>query len=398
MIKSVTLTKAIALLALGSFFIACKKDSIETKTSLRASVDYAKVTPDLNYNESNTLFVDATGKTTISLGDGNNRFKALAALNTYNGLALKNTQPLSAAVMKNLYSNTGSPFTADMHADFAQLNSSGVQLRNVTASSFSAAAAEDVRLKMESHFTDMAAISNSAGTLAFKGTPGFLLNGTSKYLVDAKGIETAQIIQKSLIGAFQVDYIVNVLLGKGLQADNNTLVSGKNYTQLEHNWDEAYATLTLNPIFLKDATDVSKSPNAPESFLGSYVWEYNKANYSKIHAAFLKGRAAIVNNDATEYNAQATFIKTQLQLAVANAALGYLEKWKTGLTDGARAHAIGEGLGFIYSLRFASSFGADAKFSDDILTALISSPNGFWDLTAAKINTASDAIKAKFKL
>jgi len=46
-------------------------------------------------------------------------------------------------------------------------------------------------------------------------------------LVDAKGIETNQIIQKSLIGALQYDYIGNVLLTKGLDADNSKLVTGK---------------------------------------------------------------------------------------------------------------------------------------------------------------------------
>ncbi|MHB1178213.1 MAG: DUF4856 domain-containing protein [Daejeonella sp.] len=393
-----TLRKAILFLAIASTFMACKKDDNDTKPSLRPSIDYAKLTDTVSYSKGNKLFVDAGGKTTIDLSSGNNRYKSLAALNTYNSLALKNTQKLDASVLKNLYSNTGNPFTSAVHADYAALNSSGVQLRNVTAFSWPVSAAEAVRAKIESDLEEMAAISNSVSILASKGTAGYLPNGTGKNLVNAKGIETAQVIQKSLIGAYQLDYIANVHLNKGLEADNNTLVSGKDYTQLEHNWDEAYATLTLNPIFLAGATDAAKSPNAQESFLGSYVWEFNKANYAKIHAAFLKGRAAVVNNDVSEYKTQAKFIRTQLELSIAKAALGYLDKWKTSTTDGARAHAMGEGLGFIYSLRFASSFGADAKFSDDILAALISSPNGFWDLTAAKINTASDAIKAKFSL
>jgi hypothetical protein len=42
--------------------------------------------------------------------------------------------------------------------------------------------------------------------------------------------------------------------------------------------------------------------------------------------------------------------------------------------------------------------GGDAAFSDNLITGLVGSTNGFWDLDAAKINTASDAIKAKFGL
>lgn len=388
---------AVIFLAMASAFVACK-ESGDMDPSLRPAISYSKLTDTVSYSKGNKLFVDASGQSTVDLTAGNNRYKTLIAMNTYNGLALKNNQVLSADVLSKIYSNTGSPFTLAMHPDFAALNASGVQVRNTTASSWPATAAEVVRVKIESYFTDMATISNSVSNVAGNGTAGYLLNGTTKYLVDAKGIETAQIIQKGLIGAYQMDYIANVLLGKGLEADNTTLLLGKNYTRLEHNWDEAYATLTLNPIFLKDATDAAKSPNVPESFLGSYVWEYNKANYSKIHAAFLKGRAAVVNNDAAEYKAQAAFIRKELELSIARASLGYLAKWGTSTNDGARAHAMAEGLGFIYSLRFANTFGADAKFSDDILSALISSPNGFWDLTPGKINAASDAIKAKFSL
>jgi len=197
-----------------------------------------------------------------------------------------------------------------------------------------------------------------------------------------------------LIGALQLDYIGNVLLNEGLNADNSALVEGKNYTQLEHNWDEAYGLLTLNPIYLLNSTNEEKGTT--EFGAGSYIWEYNKANYAKIFPAFLKGRAAIVNNDMAELQAQATFIRTEFEKAIASAALGYLEKWKTGTTDGARAHAIGEGLGFIYSLRFATVHNVDAAFSDGILDDLVGSANGFWDLDATKINTASDAIKDKF--
>ena len=89
-----------------------------------------------------------------------------------------------------------------------------------------------------------------------------------------------------------------------------------------------------------------------------------------------------------------------MEKAIASAALGYLgPKYVNAQTEAARVHAIGEGLGFIYSLRFATINGADATFSDNILKALIlDAPNGYWDLTPSKISAASDAIKAKFKL
>ena len=131
--------------------------------------------------------------------------------------------------------------------------------------------------------------------------------------------------------------------------------------------------------------------------MGSYAWEYNKEAYPKFHLAFLKGRAAIVNNDRVVLKQQALYIRTELENTMANAALGYLGKWKTGTTDAARAHAIGEGMGFIYALRFCNLHGGNSAFSDKILDDLIySSPNGFWDLTNDKVNAAIAAIESKF--
>ena len=391
---------ALAVFLGAALFTACKKDKTSpAKQSLRPAINYSRLLDtSLKYNNTNTLFVDGSNASTIDLTTGNFRYRAFQGINTYNNLW--KTQTLDATVMKNMFANTGSPFTAITNpppADFAALNASGVQLRNVTASSLPAAEAEAVRVKIEADFTELARISAFRDIPASEGVAGYVTNAAaSRTLVDEKGFELTQVIQKGLIGAFDLDYISNVLLNTGLDADNYTLVSGKNYTKLEQNWDEAYATLTLNPVYLKGSTDVVRG--TAESFIGSYIWEYNKANYANIFPAFLKGRAAIVNNDATEYKTQALFIRTQMEKAIAGAALGYLGKWKLGTDEGTRAHAIGEGLGFIYSLRFAKIHGANAAFSDAILSALVGSEGGYWDLTNDKINAAEAAIKAKFGL
>lgn len=369
---------------------SCDKSNDELP-DLRTKIDYAKVTATTPYK---SLFIDSKGDTTVDLTSGNHRYKQFQALNYYLGAAIRDTKALDATLMKNMYANSSSPFTdiTSLSITGATLNTSGVQLRSITASTKATTEAETNRTRIEGLFGEMATASKAVAATASKGVAGKL--GT--YLVDAKGIEIAQIIQKSLIGAAQIDYICNNLLDKGLDADNKTLVSGKKYSQLEHNWDEAYGFLTLNPVYLIGSTDATRGTS--ESFLGSYIWEYNKTSYAKIYPAFLKGRVAIVNNDKAELKTQATFIRTEAEKAIAAAAVGYLAKWKTSTTDAARVHAIGEGLGFIYSLRYCAINGADAKFSDDILNNLINSSNGFWDLTNDKINTASDAITAKFKL
>lgn len=371
---------------LGVLFLAgissCSKT--EDVAPLRTKIDYATLTATTPYS---TPFVDGSGKTTVDLSNGNNRYKMFQALNTYISSSISGNKVMDATVMKNMFANTGNPF-----ADSTKLNTSGVQLRNTVASSWTTAEAEAVRVNFEATFTAIAEASKSLTATAANGKAG----KAGTYLVDGKGIELIQIFQKSMIGALQYDYIGNVLLTKGLDADNSTLVPGKTYSQLEQNWDEAYGILTLNPIFLNGSTDAVRGTT--EFALGSYVWEYNKAAYAKIYPAFLKGRAAIVNNDKAELKVQADFIKAELEKAIAASALGYLGKYTSGTTDPVRIHAIGEGLGFIYSLRFATVNGGTAKFSDDIIAGLVGSSGGFWDLTPAKINAASDAIKAKFKL
>lgn len=372
-------------------------DSDDEAPKLRPSIDYATLDADTAYAK---FFVDATGVSTVDLTEGNTLHKMFQALNYHSTSSVSANEEIDADVLKDMFSNTRDPFydiqTNTISVKGADLNGSNLQLKNVVASSLQGTQAEAVRTKIESDFEAIAAASEFLDSTASQGEAGKLGN----YLVDEKGIEIAQIIQKSLIGALQLDYIGNVLLDEGLDADNTKLVDGKNYTQLEHNWDIAYGLLTLNPVYLKGSTDDKRGTT--EFGAGSYLWEYNKANYAKIYPSFLKGRTAIVNNDEVEIKGQATFIRTEFEKAIAGAALGYLGKWKsadpTAAGDPARAHAIGEGLGFIYSLRFAEIHGGDAAFSDGIISDLIDSPNGFWDLDAAKINAAEEAIREKFNL
>ncbi|MEX2233541.1 MAG: DUF4856 domain-containing protein [Cyclobacteriaceae bacterium] len=370
---------------------SCEEDN-ETP-SLRAKFDYATLTPLTPYTST---FVDASGSTTVNLFEGNTRYIMFYAINNYMTSRISANEQIEAIKLKNMFSNTGSPFddisTGSVLVDGEVLNTSGVQLRNVVAFSKPATQAEAERAALKSNFEQIEEASNHILETASAGQAGKL--GTR--LVDAKGIELAQVIQKSLIGALQLDYIGNVLMEEGLNADNTRVVGDKNYTELEHNWDIAYGLLTLNPVYLEGSTDGSRGTF--EFGAGSYIWEYNKGSYADIHPAFLKGRAAIVNNDHSTLQEQATFIRTEIEKTVANAALGYLGKWKTDQTEADRAHHIGEGLGFIYSLRFATIHEADAAFSDDIIENLVGAPNGFWDIDADKINAASEAISTKFGL
>lgn len=381
--------------------VSCKKkkdDEVTPDTNSDApafrgtKIDYNVLTATTSYN--NTYFVNSNGDSTVDRTEGHNRLKMIRAIDAYaKTSANAGTATLSASVFADMFSNSNSPFTGT----YAPLNTAAEQVRDVTATSKPNNIRDEVMDEFSFYFSDIAAASLSVNNTASQGNAGKLsatAPSTSRYLVDEKGIEVGQVIAKSLIGAFQLDYISNVLLNSGLNADNTKEVAGKKYTALEHNWDVAYGILTLNQIYAGAATS---SSSGGESFLGSYVWEYNKDGYPKLHMAFLKGRAAIVNNDMTVVREQAALIRGILERTIANAAVGYLGKWTTGADDAVRAHAIGEGLGFIYSLRFCQVNGSDETFSASLITGLgVYTGNGFWDLTQPKVSAASTAIKTKF--
>lgn len=380
------------LIVLAGFTSSCKKDEdapapATTKGKRTTTIDYNTLTPTTSYR---TAFLDNDGDTTVNRNDGRARLRMFRALMAYIGTAVSTNTPIDSTIMSNMFANKNAPFTGG----YADLNGVDMSIKEATA--FLKANQADVHYSLEYAFGRMAYISNYTGQTASKGTPG--KNGS--YLVDENGIEWAQIIQKTLIGAYHLDYICNVLLNKGLNADNAHLVTGKKYTQLEHNWDEAYGFFTVNDMYYNGATDQAAPKVSNEYYLGSYAWEYNKAGFVQLHSAFLKGRAAIHNNDMTQVHAQARIIRNILELTIGASANGYMGKASDGTaTEASRIHAFGEGKGFVYSTRFCTLIGGDDIYSDDLLDDLITPQSlTFYDITAAQFTSVANKLRSKFGL
>ncbi|MBC7448150.1 MAG: DUF4856 domain-containing protein [Hymenobacteraceae bacterium] len=380
-------SSAVVLLACTLGFTSCKKDDdviTPTTPALRARVDYASFTSTSPYS---TSFKDSGGQSTVVLEPASAQLNMLTELDAYMKLAAVATgapSVLDSTHLHNLFTNTGAPFTD------ATLNTSGVRLREQTSRSFAPSAATAVRAYFDTKLTNLATASKAVNVPATMGNAG----RQGRYLVDATGLELGQIVQKALIGAVLLDQINNVLLtDQALQADNSQVVTGQNYSLLEHTWDLAYGCLTTN------ATLTTSSAALPrERFLASYLNEKNAVAAPGVYIAFLKGRAAIVNNDAPMVRAQAATIRTQLEKTIALSAVSYLGAWKAATDAGTRAHALGEGIGFVYALRFCSTHGANSAWSDQVLTNLLSKPFGAWELTDAEVDAALDTINAKFGL
>ncbi|MBL7720282.1 MAG: DUF4856 domain-containing protein [Flavipsychrobacter sp.] len=362
------------------FFASCKKDPVDpVNPSTPLEIPYENLTTTTNYF---TTFLGDDGNTSVDFAGQTTRIAMLKELDAH--MKSWTTGTVDANKLKNMFAHTNSPFaSADLNA------ATDKTLISKTAASFAVVDAETERNRFKDYFDAQAATSAFRLDSAYQGHAGKL--GT--YLVNDKGFEYAQFVQKGLIGALLLDQIANIYLGnEKMAADNSTIVSGKNYTVLEHHWDEAYGYLTSNEYFpKKDPNDATKWL---EAFLGSYVRQVG--NPSDVYMAFLKGRAAIVNKDEATRTTQIAFIRTSLENAIASIAISYLNKTNDATNAAARFHALSEGIGFLYSLRYAHNAKVNATKSNQLMDQLMNKPNGFWSLTTADIDAVRDELATAF--
>jgi hypothetical protein len=249
---------------------------------------------------------------------------------------------------------------------------------------------------------DLDASEGSAGQIQEAG------GGSVRY-VSAKGIEYNQLINKGLIGALMVDQILNNYLSPAVldAADNvadndaDAVNDGKNYTTMEHKWDEAFGYL-----YGKEA-DITVPTLNNDSFLNKYLSRVEGDTdfagiAEEIYNAFKLGRAAIVAKDYTTRALQAEILKEKISEIVGIRAVYYLQQGKINLpTDkGGAFHDLSEGIGFIYGLQFTRKPNStDAYFTKaevDGFMSTLQSGNGFWDLSSETLDEMSATIAAKF--
>ncbi|MBP0904577.1 DUF4856 domain-containing protein [Mariniflexile gromovii] len=248
-------------------------------------------------------------------------------------------------------------------------------------------------------------------TVATAGNAGQLQQaggGTIRY-INGKGLEYNQALAKGLIGALMMDQILNNYLSPAVLdagsnvADNNNgvLETGKNYTSMEHKWDEAFGYL-----YGSEANPAEPVLDA-DQFLSEYIERVNAdSDFSTlaedVFNAFKLGRAAIVAKNYTIRDQQAEIIRENLSIVPAVRGVFYLQASKANLgIDNARAfHALSEAYGFIYSLQFTRKPNSIepyvTKAEVDGYLAQLMAGNGFWDITETTIDNISDAIAAKF--
>lgn len=337
---------------------------------------------------------DRNGSTTVDYSGQSSRLLMLEEMGNY----IKNQGTANSEVdvttLTNMYANTNNPFST------TELNSSGKQLRDKTAASkdyfvnLGGGGSTLEQTTVRSFFTAQFDDANDAsqGNNASENVAGKYIDGTSTRLFAANGLEPQQVLLKGMMGACFMDQIVNnylslAVLDEGTNREDNTnkvLVSGKNYTNMEHKWDEAYG-------YVYGA--------GGGKYWDSYINQVDADSdfgtvKEDIELAFRKGRAAIVANNYSVRDQQIAIIKNKLALIPAVRAVYYLKEGKGKLVtdNGAKAfHALSEAYGFIMAIRYTQNPSTEAPYMskaevDALLAELTNGTNGLWDIDYLNIH------------
>lgn len=310
------------------------------------------------------------------------RLDMLSEMTTYMKTSTSGTV-IDATQLKKMYANDGHTWTN------TDLNGSTKQLKNKTFTG--------VDTDVENWMDVLATISTST-IEGSNGTAGIVTSGdgTKKYLFDENGMEPVQIIEKGLMGSVFYFQGTSVYLGTGkMDVDNDTNVEGKDYTEMQHHWDESFGYLAA-PIDLSGANIDSQEELR---FWGKYAGKAHAGGLStvdNIMGAYRTGRAAINNKDYTGRDNAIATIQKEWEIIVATSGLHYLNGAIGNFADDAkRNHELSEAYAFIAGLKY----NAEKTISDsDIDTVLGHLGSNFYEITIADITAAKTALATAFGL
>jgi hypothetical protein len=389
--------KVILSLAMVTVLLSC--DNNDNENVIETPVTTAPST--YSFVRNGTSSVSFSGQTTrIRMGD------ELAA-------ALKNSSTETVASLNGKFAHN----EGESNFSEAALNVSSKSVRSKVAASidfFSANSTDASAIKedfdswivgqVENVFPywDQDASEGIAGKLQEAG-------GGPLRWVNAKGLEYDQAIVKGLIGGLMTDQILNNYLSTAVldaasstaDNDNDVLVSGENYTNMEHKWDEAFGYMYGNE------SDVTSPVLNVDQYLNKYLNRVEGDSdfagiADDIYDAFKLGRAAIVAKDYNTRDLQVNILKEKISEIIGIRAVYYLQVAKLTLANdkGTSFHDLSEGFGFIYSLQFTRQpnstepYFTKAEVDGFIDTLMVGA--GFWDITPATLDEMSNTITAKF--
>lgn len=245
---------------------------------------------------------------------------------------------LSEQKLLEMFNNSNEPFQAE------ELNSSTVQIENKTITHLRSILKYHLRaLAITSQYTNETAAPIQAGIRSSS-------NGIDHYLLTAKGVDLAAIIEVQLASMCFYYQVTSIYLGVAkMSTDNKTVVPGLG-TMMEHYWDEAFGYLGASKDFPMDISN-----------LGFWATHSNQVNPHtnsniKLMHAFLSGRAALSANDFDTRNAMIEEIRQEWEIMIAANAISYLNKALANATDAGRFfHYLSRSYAFIESLKYGAN-------------------------------------------
>lgn len=252
---------------------------------------------------------------------------------------------------------------------------------------------EPVQPTFDQLLNDLAAASQST-VAGSEGTSGVVTStdGAKNYLLNEKGVELGQVIEKSLMGALLYYQAVGVYFEPGkIDQDNETVTEGKG-TAMEHAFDEAFGYFGV-PIDFPTNTD-------NVVFWGDYCNDRNAVltdiNKS-IMDGFLKGRAAISAKDLVARDEAIETVRDNWELVIATTAIHYINSGLENLADHARrGHALSEAIGFIYSLQFSPTKTITNAQIEELITLIGGSASilesDLYNITETDLQSAKDKL------
>ena len=341
----------------------------------------------------NTFEFTRDGQTTVSFSGQTDRLNMLAEMTAYLKQGDAGGQ-LNAAVLQDMYANDGGPF------ENVDLNASTKQLENKTF------LGDVAMFKALFQSAESASIAGAAGTTATEGVAGLIerqARGTT-ILVDEKGWEFTQFIEKGLMGAVFYNQIFNVYMTDdrvGDDVENTLLVEGKNYTPMEHHWDEAFGYWGV-PLDFPGGDPILES--SEDRFWAKYTIDRDvilEGLNETLMDAYLEGRTAIVNNQFDIKNDSRETIYEWHEIITAATTVHYINASLDNLAEGDTGSLLHH-LSEAYVFAKAISYSPKKKLSDTdidlILNTYFGTDGDFWTVTEEGLQNAKSLIASKYSI
>lgn len=344
-------------------------------------------TPTSQLNVPENYEFSRNGNSSVSYSGQTERMNQLAEIKAKIQSAGDNQTVLDGDVMYDMYINAG----GNANGEFSFTSSK--QLKDKTFAldqDYYGELFRDVEHASDSANRNITAADGVAGSLPRS-------NG-SVMLLDSRGHEFTQAIEKGLMGATFYHQIVNVYLSDdkiGETVDNSTIESGKNYTAMEHHMDEAFGYFGA-PTDLKSSYQGNGSPSYWAKYSNN-ADSYLKLN-DKIMDAYKTARAAIVAKDRNTLMAQVKVLNEEFEVLIAATTIHYINSSLSETNTGDRIHMLSEAFYFLKALRYSNT--QYRKISQNKLNTLLYTDFGenLWQVTTSGLNKVKDELSSVYGL